>query len=668
MQVNPVMRLMRTASLRFVSVLLLLPAFSISPLLAQSQAERELGFEGKHRVSAHGIELNGLTRSSDGQRLFVAGEKGEAIVWNLAAGRIERTLRQSTPVHMIASLSHPQEFVTAGSYHFQPRNAEVRKWNAKTGTSVELPGLDKSSFPAALATETQAGVIALTTVEGTIHVWDAVSNAPLATWTIKDVPLDVAVLGRDVYVVTVERESFVSGEQPKESAIIKLNVDQPKNGPSTYLSVPERTWFTLNVSPDGRLLNATYESDSTYTVFIEPFTKTEVATVPARHVAWIDSSKLVLFDWRSPTEIAQLQSNGPPVIRKLERVDKEINGRAFEVSGHVANVEGSKVWATYAKAGGLIEFDLLTGKTTTLIQARPGAYSISVDTTNGVDGHLLTGGADGYVRLWKLSDISLLKEYQLRGPDYFVTEALLLPGAKRAVVGLKRIRKDREEQQLEPVELLLLDLETGKDKKIASAFLWRSRVTVVDNQLVIPEGDRIRLVSLDTGQVTREFRLIGPIAMSAISANRRWLAAAPETGKVMLLDLTTLSQKTVSIEVRGNAGPMAITNDGRYMYVMTYDAKLVCWDLNTSQVTETTLTRIQEMHTNVDFLTLANDDKWVVTAGNHADVGVFDRATSRLVSYTRVSSAVFYVERVWVRGERIIFTTDTGVLFDGRLK
>src|SRR5688500_9284340 len=123
MQVNPVMRLMRTASLRFVSVLLLLPAFSISPL-AQSQAERELGFEGKHRVSAHGIELNGLTRSSDGQRLFVAGEKGEAIVWNLAAGRIERTLRQSTPVHMIASLSHPQEFVTAGSYHFQPRNAE----------------------------------------------------------------------------------------------------------------------------------------------------------------------------------------------------------------------------------------------------------------------------------------------------------------------------------------------------------------------------------------------------------------------------------------------------------------------------------------------------------------------------------------------------------------
>src|SRR5687768_16583286 len=100
MQVNPVMRLLRTASLRFVSVLLLLPAFSISQ--AQSQAERELGFEGKHRVSAHGIELNGLTRSSDGQRLFVAGEKAEAIVWNLAAGRIERTLRQSTPVHMIA--------------------------------------------------------------------------------------------------------------------------------------------------------------------------------------------------------------------------------------------------------------------------------------------------------------------------------------------------------------------------------------------------------------------------------------------------------------------------------------------------------------------------------------------------------------------------------------
>ena len=668
MQVIPVMRLMRAASLRFVSALLLLPAFSISPLLAQSQAERELQFDGKHRVLAHGIELNGLSKSSDGQRLFVAGEKGEAIVWNLAAGRVEQTLRQLTPVHLIAPLSHPQELVSAGSYHFQPRNAEVRKWNAKTGTSVELQGLDKSSFPTALATEPQSGLIVLTTLEGTIHVWDAVSNAPLATWTIKDVPLDIAVLRRDVYVITVERQSFLSHEQPNESAIIKLNVDQPKIGPATYLSVPERTWSSIDVSPDGRLLKATYEDNNTQTVFIEPISKTELATVPARYAAWIDSSRLVLFDWRTPTDIAQLQSNGPPVMRKLERMDKETNGRAYGVSGLVANVEGSKVWATYAKAGGLIEFDLVTGKTTSLLQTRPGAYSISVDTVNGEDGHMLTGGADGYVRLWKLSNISLLKEYQLRGSDYFVTDALLLPGAKRAVVGLKKIREEREEQQLEPVELVLLDLETGKDKKLAQAFLWRSRVTVVDNQLVIPEGDRIKLMSLDTGQVTKEFRLSDPIVMSAVSANRRWLAAAHETGKVTLLNLTTLTLKTVSIEVRGNAGPMAVTNDGRYMYVMTYDAKLFSWDLNTSQVTESTLTRIREMHTNVDFMTLVNDDKWVVTAGNHADVGVFDRATSRLVSYTRVTSAVFYVERVWVRGDRMILTTDTGALLDGRLK
>jgi WD40 repeat protein len=249
-----------------------------------------------------------------------------------------------------------------------------------------------------------------------------------------------------------------------------------------------------------------------------------------------------------------------------------------------------------------------------------------------------------------------------------VTDALLLPGAKRAVVGLMRIRKNREEQLNEPVEVLVLDLETGKDKKIAQAYLWRSRVSVIDNQVLLPEGDRIRLISIDTGQVAREFRLSSPMVVSAVSSNRRWLAAVDDAGTATLLDLTSFNLKTTSIASPGKAGPMAVTNDGRYIYVLTRDGQLASWDLNTSQFTETTLTRIREMHTNADFMTLANDDKWVVTAGNHADVGIFDRATSRLVSYTQVSAAVVYAEKVWVRGDRLIFTTDTGVLFDGRLK
>jgi hypothetical protein len=66
-------------------------------------------------------------------------------------------------------------------------------------------------------------------------------------------------------------------------------------------------------------------------------------------------------------------------------------------------------------------------------------------------------------------------------------------------------------------------------------------------------------------------------------------------------------------------------------------------------------------------MTLANDDKWLVTAGNHGDVGIFDRATGSLVCYTQTSAAGFYVENVWVSGDRMVLTTDTGVMFEGRL-
>jgi hypothetical protein len=66
-------------------------------------------------------------------------------------------------------------------------------------------------------------------------------------------------------------------------------------------------------------------------------------------------------------------------------------------------------------------------------------------------------------------------------------------------------------------------------------------------------------------------------------------------------------------------------------------------------------------------MTLVNNDEWLVTAGNHGDVGIFDRATERLVAYTRSSSAAFYVEKVWINGKRMIFATDTGVMIDGEL-
>ena len=113
---------------------------------------------------------------------------------------------------------------------------------------------------------------------------------------------------------------------------------------------------------------------------------------------------------------------------------------------------------------------------------------------------------------------------------------------------------------------------------------------------------------------------------------------------------------------------MTITNDGRYVSMVANGGRLLTHDMKTGKLKESVLKEIRDVHSNVDFMRLANDDKWVVVAGNHRDVGIFDRVTGRSVSYTRTSAGAFYVETVWIRGDRIIFTTDIGVLFDGRLK
>lgn len=125
--------------------LLLFVSFA-STIFAQRQiGEGDFKFDVKHRVNAHGDEFNALAKSSDGQRIFTGTEKGDVIVWNVAANRLERTLHQPSPVQLVAALADARELIAAGSNRLKPHNALVRKWNVETGTFVDLTGVDADS-------------------------------------------------------------------------------------------------------------------------------------------------------------------------------------------------------------------------------------------------------------------------------------------------------------------------------------------------------------------------------------------------------------------------------------------------------------------------------------------------------------------------------------------
>ena len=163
------------------------------------------------------------------------------------------------------------------------------------------------------------------------------------------------------------------------------------------------------------------------------------------------------------------------------------------------------------------------------------------------------------------------------------------------------------------------------------------------------------------------FNVNAAILQTAVSANSRWLAVIDYNKKLTVFDLTTGRKRTMSIKEE-YAGPADITNDGRYVYLIGREGSLTTWDIVSGKTSTSVLARIREMHTRADFMTLANDDRWLVIAGNHRDVGIFDRATLKLLFYMQNAAAAHYVEQVWIRGNRMIVTNDTGVVHAGILK
>lgn len=401
------------------------------------------------------------------------------------------------------------------------------------------------------------------------------------------------------------------------------------------------------------------------TAIVDLSSKSEIGSFDASASAWIDSSRLMLFNWLDPSEIVQIPRRGrAKTVRQLGRMHADTDGRAFDLTGQVSNADGSRAWASYRKGPGLLEFDLASTRIKTLIEGPSGAYAISVLNQNE-SGRLLTGGADGYVRLWKLDDFSLINEFHIAPSGYFVTDVHLIAAGRKAIVGIMRMRKPTDPRS-DPVEVLMLDLENGQQTKMLDVQGWRAQISVIDDSIVYPEADRIKLVAIGDTQNRRELTMPGLIVATAVSTNRRWLAVLDDKNNLSVFDLKTLQKKTISIQPEA-WGAFVVTNDGGYVYQIAHEGQLTRWNINTGQSSQRVLSRIREMHSNVDFMTLSNDDRWLLTAGNHGDVGIFDRETGRLLHYTRIAAAAFYVEKIWINSNQIIFTTDTGVMFGGTL-
>lgn len=629
-----------------------------------------LSFVVKHRVNAHGDEYNALARTSDGQFAIIGTEKGDVIVWSFASQKIERTFHQPSAVHFVVTLRDPRFVVAAGSNHHSPRVSLVRKWNITDGTFTDLPGLPADSFPTALAADNTTGLLALGVADGILIVWDLATSKVVTSFKTDEVPLALGTVARHVYVAGINWETLRSEREPTENAIVRFSVDQPNTRGKEFLKITGRLWDAIEASPDQSQLVASYQQKGSgkHTVLIEPQTGAVVSSFEGSDFAWINPTSFVRFEGFDPAAIVELNGNDKvSTVRKFGRMASDTLGRAFELSGQLANRDGTKAWAVYRKGPGFLEFDLKAQKIKTILGGPSGAYAISVSTKDYNEGVLATGGADGYVRLWNMSDLAMTREYHVAPYDSIVTDVDLLADGRRAVVGMKRKAQSIEDQYKDPVHVLVLDLANGTMTRLFEMPSWLGGVSVIDKLVLYPNVDRMKLVSAESASLVREFVVKGPISKSMVSANRKLLAVLDEGKALTVFEVATGRKVSSKLIEPGEYGPMAITNDGHYIHQVAPEGTFLTWNTQTGEMTKHDLTRIHSMHTNVDFITLANDDQWLVTAGNHGDVGIFERATGKLVCYEESRAAAFYAEKAWVGGDRLIFTTDTGVMFDGRL-
>jgi hypothetical protein len=84
-------------------------------------------------------------------------------------------------------------------------------------------------------------------------------------------------------------------------------------------------------------------------------------------------------------------------------------------------------------------------------------------------------------------------------------------------------------------------------------------------------------------------------------------------------------------------------------------------------LTKGKLEEVGDLRGQCSTLRLSNDGRRFVVGGNHHDVAVYDAQSGERVGYYLSEAADFYVTNAWLAGDRLIYTADGGVLYDGTL-
>jgi WD40 repeat protein len=386
-------------------------------------------------------------------------------------------------------------------------------------------------------------------------------------------------------------------------------------------------------------------------VLRDPATQETLATLPAQTFAWSADNRLVIFDDEVATARITIDAQGQVTQTELLKAAQwHGEGSPAKMTGQIVSADGSMAWEVFELGATLVELDLNKKTFDELHSIRGYLHALDVRESLNL---LATGGDDGFVRVRKLSDFALVKEFKVEpGVPQGVT---LLEDGRHVVFSASG-----EES---PTRISVGDLSSGERRTLFDVPQPFVSVHAVAGGFMYNRDNKVVLARWTDGTTVREFPIEGELNGFAVSANGEWLVTANKTGSLFLFDVRKGTRAPVGAETIDNLTGLTISSDGRYVYTTEFRAKLRQWDTQTSVTREIGSIRGQARN-----LRLSRDEKQIVIGGNHRDVAIYKIPTGELQLYFEIGAADFYVTNVWLSGNRLLFSTDAGVLFDGQVK
>ena len=621
--------------------LVLLLSFSASTV---AQEENAYAFEIQRRLNAHGDEYMALALTSDERHLIIGTESGKLLVWGIAERRILKQLDQGEPVHCVVALNDADTFVAAGGPHTgATQRATVRKWRLSTGVSEEWQGLTEGTI-LALAFDPKTELVTAGSTKGQLAVWHSTNGQIITKRTVNGGVSGLAINGQEVYVTT-----FQPSEEESQNSILRLRVDEPSLPETDLTKDKDGSWGDLKTSPDGRFLAAQSEGDNERGVALfELSTGNKISTLEGEKFAWSTNGQLVLFDHEVAIGRVSIDAHGQISHSKLsEGAQWHGLGDPSNMTGRVISKDGSRAWEVFQIGATLVELDLDNKGFKELHRVNGHLYALHVNEKLGL---IATGGDDKLVRVRKLSDLSLVKEFNV---ELGVPQGVAMMDDGRHVVfssGLKNT----------PTRVVIGDIVTGQSRTLYELQEPFVQVEAAAGGFIYRNGKRLVLAEGFNGTTVREYAVVGAAGDYAISANGQWLVAENRSGKLFRFDIKTGRRTNVGRQKVESLTRLTITNDGRYVYTIDFQGTLKRWETRSGVMKEVATIRGQART-----LKLSREEREILFGGNHRDVVIVDIASGKEKFNIQMAAADFYVTNVWLGGDRLLFSTDAGVLFDG---